>query len=598
MKAHKLSSWLPLAALIAICLIASDCDGEATVEVDCHGDVYVENDTVAQVTPSPRQVYTDGQTYAWTAPPYGVEVTGANGEADMQIYSAADILLAKYTIYAADIVNGDVTVKEWDGLSEITFNAGNFIVEDNDSQEICNLDLFAGGVGITSTGTKYVITVRPAINEVKVAILEGSLLLTSQGQTVTLDASVPSQALAVISYGAFAPLQPIPDPNNLLRDIGTGLDIVIEPPESLTIWADDRLVSILQEFGAQFENDTGVAVQIEGMPIFDINARYASAVQTGELPDLVTLPHADSFQLIADGSFLPVETGISPDLLMPGASQAFTYKGVTYGVPYVYDNLALVSNPEYVSGIPPTWFELRYYAEEIAAGRENFTSLMIPAYGYYFYPVQSAFGGYIFGTFPDGSYDPQNLGMSSDGSLAAAQWFRDLVSFTPYFLGDEDQALQYFGERQAAMIVAGSWSLPRLREMGVPFQINRFPGEVQESQPFLSVYGFLISTNSQAQRSAQNFVSNYLTTYQAIYAYAMTLGAAPARRDVLENLEDADLQAFGIAGEYGIPILNLPEMGAVWNPWTDAIRAIIEGTLSPQDAFIIATDQIYKNMYP
>jgi arabinogalactan oligomer/maltooligosaccharide transport system substrate-binding protein len=134
--------------------------------------------------------------------------------------------------------------------------------------------------------------------------------------------------------------------------------------------------------------------------------------------------------------------------------------------------------------------------------------------------------------------------------------------------------------------------------MGVPFQINRFPGEVQESQPFLSVYGFLISTNSQAQSSAQNFVSNYLTTYQAIYAYAMTLGAAPARRDVLENLEDADLRAFGIAGEYGIPILNLPEMGAVWAPWTDAIRAIIEGTLPPQDAFIIASDQIYKNMYP
>ncbi len=597
MKAHKLSSWLPLAALIALCLIASDCDGEATVEVDCHGDLYVEHDTVARVTPSPRQVYTDGQTYAWTAPPYGVEVTGTNGEADMQIFSASDILLAKYTIYAADTVDGDVTVKKWDGLSEITFNAGNFIVEDSGSQDICNLDLFAGGVGITSTGTKYVITVRPAINEVKVAILEGSLLLTSQGQTVTLDASVPSQALAVISYGSFAPLQPIPDPNNLLQDIGTGLDIVIEPPQSLTIWADDRLVSILQEFGAQFENDTGVTVQIEGMPLFDIHDRYISALQAGTAPDLVTLLHYQIYDLVTGGSVLPLERPLDTGLWMTAVLQAFAYKGVNYGVPYVYDNLALVSNPEYVSGIPPTWSELRYYAEEIAAGRENFTSLMIPADGYYFYPVQSAFGGYIFGTFRDGTYDPQNLGMSSDGSLAAAQWFSDLVRFTPYFLGDEEQALQYFGERQAAMIVTGPWSLPRLREMGVPFQVNRFPGEVQASQPFLSVHGFLISASSQVGNYAQDFL-NYLTSYEAVYAYAMTLGVPSARRDVLENLEDADLRAFGIAGEYGLPIPNLPEMAAVWAPWTDAIRAIIEGTLPPQDAFIIASDQIYKNMYP
>ena len=605
MKRHKLSSWLLLAALISLCLTASDCDGDAppTVEeVDCHGDVFVEHITVARVTPSPRVTYSDGSTHTWDAPPYGVEVTGSDGEAVMRIYSAANVQLAKYTIYAADVANGDVSVNKWNGLSEIAFNSGNFIIEDNGSQDRCNLDLFAGGVGITAIGTKYVITVRPLINEVKIAVLDGILILTTPQQSVTLDASRPYEAMVVFRDGIFGPLLPIENPNQLLKDVINGQDIMIpiieEVPDSLTMWADDRLLPVLQEIAAQFESETGVKVQIEPMPLYDIAQNYLIAAAAGNAPDLVTLPHADIYQLVTGGSFLPVGTGLDSELLVPATLQAFTYKGVLYGVPYAYDNLALISNPEYVSGIPPTWSELRSYSAEISAGLESFTGLMIPAYGYYFYPVQSAFGGYIFGTFDDGTFNTQDLGMASDGSLAAAAWFGELLDTQTYYMGDEDKALQYFGERRAAMIVAGPWSLPRLREMGVPFQVNSFPREWQESQPFLGVYGFLINANSQASGAAQNFISNYLTSYQAMNAYATTLAAAPARRDVLENLEDAELRAFGIAGWYGLPIPNLFAMDAVWSPWTDALVSIIDGSRPAQDVFMAASDQIYKDINP
>ena len=381
MFGHRKSICLVGLVFIAISLLAADCDGPPAE--DCHGNIYMAHEEVARVTPSPRQEFTDNQLYTWAEPPYGVEVTGTDGQAVMQIYSAANTLLAKYTIYAADSANGDVGVSKWDGLSEIVFNSGNFFVEDNQSQDICNLDLFAGGVGITSVGTTYVVTVRPEIREVKVAVLDGMVNLTSRGVTVTLDAAVPSASFTVITDGDIGPLLPIPNRDGLLEDIRTGRDIQFEPetipagedtlPElpaagGLTLWADERLLSVLEEMTGRFENDTGVAVELVGLPVSDIAEQYTAALLAGSAPDLVTLPAPNIYQLVAGGSILPLQAQSSLELLMPGALQAFTDKGDLYGLPYAYENLALVSNPSLIPEIPPTWSELRSYTAELFSG--------------------------------------------------------------------------------------------------------------------------------------------------------------------------------------------------------------------------------------
>ena len=224
------STWLVVLIFILLCLSASGCNGTPTPTGECHGSLYVTHADVARVAPSPREDYTAGETHSWSALPYGVEVTGARGEADLRIYSAANTLLARYTIHAADRANGSVSINKWNGLSEIKFNAGNFVVEDHGSQEICNLNLFAGGVDLTSLGTTYLITVRPEIDEVKIAVLEGSVDLTSQGETVTLDASLPSASLAVITDGDIGPLLSIPDPGGVLEEVSNGGDIVLPEP--------------------------------------------------------------------------------------------------------------------------------------------------------------------------------------------------------------------------------------------------------------------------------------------------------------------------------------------------------------------------------
>lgn len=621
MTGLRKSTWLPVAALMMVFLAVMSCNGSSSTSVahNCQGNLTVVEADVARRTPSPRQDYAVNQSYSWTEPPYGVEVSGTNGEAVMQIYDSSNVFLAKYTIYAADVANGDVSVSKWNGLSEITFNAGNFLVEDNNSQSICNLELFAGGVGINSVGTTYIITVRPAMDQVIVGVLDGVVEVTSQGQTVTLDAALPNEAMVVVTGGNFGPLLPIPDPGRLLQDVSSGLDVQLETDQpggqtgpggqtepgdsgqlpgqgSLTLWADERLAPALEGIAAQFEKDTGMQLLIEAMPISDLRDKYFTALRAGSPPDLLTLQHTQIYDLVAGGDVLPLGIELSPRQVVPGTIQAFSYKGELFGVPYVFENLALVTNLEYVPEVPPSWSELSRYAAEIAKGREFFTGLMIPSDGYHFHPVLSAFGGYIFGTFPDGTFNAQDLGLISDGSLSAATWLEEMVSFQPVFIGNEDDALSYFQGGNAAMILTGPWSLPRLRETGIPFRVNGFPVEVQMSQPFLSASGFLISRATQNPEAAQNLLVNYLTTTEAMTAYSRLTGAPPARWDALESLEDADLRAFGIAGGSGIPIPNIPEMDAVWAPWTEAIQAIINQELSGPEAFRNANAIILKQI--
>jgi arabinogalactan oligomer/maltooligosaccharide transport system substrate-binding protein len=606
MKGQKRIPWLPVAVLILISLAVSSCDGPATAEpasVECSGDVFVESETVTRVTPAPDVTYADGTTHTWNSPPYGVEVTGS-GEAVLRVYYG-NSLLSEYRAYAAGVDgHAQFTVEKWNGSKDVTMNVGNYVITDTDAGNVCDLNVSAGQVGISAVGTKYVVTVRPEINQVIVGVLDGVVEVTSQGRTVTLDAKVPTEALVAVTDGIIGPLLPIPDPGRLLDEVTNGQDIPLEPQDSgfpqetgsLTLWVDDRLLPVLQEIGGIFKNDTGIEVLIEGMPLSEIRDRYLAALESGNAPDMVTLQHQDTYELTAGGLALPLEMAIDPELLVPGTVQAFSYKGELYGVPYAYDNLALVSNGEYVPEVPPTWSELLSYAAELASGREFFTSLMIPDDGYHFYPIQSAFGGYIFGTSRDGTFDPQDLGMISDGSLSAAAWLEKMVDTQPVFLGSEEEALQNFQDWNAAMIVTGPWQLQRLRQMDIIVQIHSFPREVQESQPFLSAYGFMISRNSRSQEAALNLLWNYLTTYQAVQAYSDILVIPPARMDVLDNLEDEDVRAFGIAGVNGVPIPYIPEMNAVWGPWSDAIRMIISGETSGYEAFRNAYDIILKDL--
>ena len=213
---------------------------------------------------------------------------------------------------------------------------------------------------------------------------------------------------------------------------------------------------------------------------------------------------------------------------------------------------------------------------------------------YHFFPIQTAFGGYVFGLTETG-YDPSDVGIDSEGSIAAITWLDEMYKAGHLKAGsavDYDIMHAAFENGDAAMMITGPWALPRIRESGVPYAVANIPGEVQEAQPFLGVQGFMISAFSNDQLLAQTFLQEFVATQEAMQAIFDADPRPSAFLPVREAIADSDLAAFAAAGANGLAMPAIPEMSAVWAAWGDAVVLVSQQSEAPDAAFSNAAEQI------
>ena len=154
-------------------------------------------------------------------------------------------------------------------------------------------------------------------------------------------------------------------------------------------------------------------------------AAVARPAPQGDGPDIIIGAHDWLGELVANGVVEPLDLSAVADGFNPVAVEAFTYEGQTYGLPYAVENIALVRNTDLVPEAPATFEELETIALQLKSEGTVETCPGDPAgpHGdpYHNYPMYSGVGGYVFGTNPDGSLNPQDVGLDSEGGLAAAE---------------------------------------------------------------------------------------------------------------------------------------------------------------------------------
>jgi arabinogalactan oligomer / maltooligosaccharide transport system substrate-binding protein len=361
---------------------------------------------------------------------------------------------------------------------------------------------------------------------------------------------------------------------------------------SLRIWADDTRAPVLEQVGADFEAEYGVRVIVEILAFGDIRDQLRIAGPAGEGPDIIIGAHDWLGELVESGLLMPLDLAGRENQFLEPAIQAFTYDGELYGLPYAIENVALFRNPDLVPEAPETWDEVVEIAEELAdEGLYGF--LMQQGDPYHFFPIQTAFGGYVFGQNPDGTYDASDVGIDSPGSIAAAEWLGMMVE-EGYMLADVgwDDMHTLFEEGRVGMIITGPWALPRIEESGVPYAISRIPGQTEPARPFLGAQGFMISAFSEEPLLAEIFLTEFVATEETMQRIYDADPRPNAFIPVYEGIEEEDLIGFGEAGEDALPMPAIPEMSAVWSAWGDAITLIFQQGDDPESAFRNAAEQI------
>ena len=186
---------------------------------------------------------------------------------------------------------------------------------------------------------------------------------------------------------------------------------------------------------------------------------------------------------MSNGSLAPVDLGTSAEDYTPAAIEAFTYEEQLYGVPYATENIALIRNTDLVPEAPATFEELEEIALQLVADGEATVPLAIqqgPADPYHNYPLFSAFGGYVFGVNEDGSYNLEDVGIDSEGGLAAADAFGAWTE-SGLISGDisYEVMIDVFANGDAPFAITGPWAVndPDLGfvQAGVPFVVEPIP---------------------------------------------------------------------------------------------------------------------------
>ena len=367
------------------------------------------------------------------------------------------------------------------------------------------------------------------------------------------------------------------------------------PLTELVVWADELRAPIISDLGNQFAAEFGVTLTVQEMGFGDIRDQLAVAGPAGEGPDIIIGAHDWLGQLVSNGLVAPIDLGAKLGDFLEAATTAFTYDGQLYGVPYATENIAFFCNPDLAPTAPTTWDEVTALAEQLEASSGGATTAWTIQTNdpYHYFPVMNSFGGYVFGVTDQG-YDPTDVGLDSEGSLAAGAWLQSMAEaghLKPDI--DYDTMHAMFTGGQVACIGTGPWALSLIRDSGVNYTINPFPsGGAAAGKPFLGVQGFMVSAFSENQLLAQTVLTEVFSTpefMQAMYDADPRPSALLAVRDATT---DPDLAAFAAAGVEGLPMPAIPEMSSVWEAWTNAITLTITQQQDAASAFSTAAEQV------
>jgi len=339
-----------------------------------------------------------------------------------------------------------------------------------------------------------------------------------------------------------------------------------------------------------FGEENGVNVTVQIVPK-DLQSQFVTASQAGKAPDVVFGAHDWIGNLVQNGTIDPVqmteETKASFEDL---AIKAVTFNGQTYGTPYTMNNIVLFRNTDLVPEAPKTFEDMVAKGKELkAAGKvSEIAAYPIGANGdpYHINPLYTSGGGYMFGTLPNGDYNPKDLGVGTPESIQAYEKIGALGEKGEGVLKRSittDNILSLFTGKKTAFMISGPWQFAQLQKAaGLKYDVSPVPSFSggKPAQPFITVDAAYVASKGKNKALAQEFVTNYWSRADVAAALFKANPNVPALKEALKALESTDplIVKVADAGRANGQIMpSIPAMAAVWDPLGKAEAAVVGG---------------------
>ena len=352
---------------------------------------------------------------------------------------------------------------------------------------------------------------------------------------------------------------------------------------TITVWTHfgDSELAWLRAQAADFKAKTGNTVNIVSVPFGEMTDKFIQSAPKGQGPDLLTTqPHDRLGQLAAAGVIEPMDKYVTSRTdLDKTALNAMTYQGKLFGVPMFAEAVAVVYNKALVPTAPTTWSAFLAAAQK-NTGSGKFGYLADLSNAYMQYGIISAYGGYVFKN-NGGTLNVKDVGLANAGADKASAFLNDLrykYNLVPEGVSG-DAASSAFTQGRLGMFLTGPWSMGDIKKAGINYGIIPFPtppGATGKWSPFVGVQGTMMSAYSKNKAAAAAFAKR-ISSADAQVAFNKAGGRIPVSLAARTKLKsDPIVAGFGKTISMGTPMPNVPQMGAVWGPWSNAIAQSVQ----------------------
>jgi len=364
----------------------------------------------------------------------------------------------------------------------------------------------------------------------------------------------------------------------------------------LLVWiGGDKGYRGLQQVGDRFAEELGIPVIVEFPE--DAPGKFQQAAAVAKGPDIFIWAHDRSGEWAKAGLLAELDVGSEVrDAVTPIGWEAFTFEGKLWGYPLAYEAVGLIYNKELVAE-PPANFEAVMTLDEELAAEGKKAILWDYANTYFTWPLLAANGGYVFGTAADGSYNPSDTGVNTEGAVQGAELLVNMIDSGVMPRGAGYQEMEAgMNQGEIAMMINGPWAWANLEQSGIDFGVTTIPAVGSApGKPFVGVLGAMINQASPNKDLAVEFIENYLMQPEGLKAIDddVPIGV-PANKAFYEELaaDDERIQATMANVELGEPMPAAPEMGRFWSAMASALENMTQGRQSAREALDAAAKRI------
>ncbi len=368
----------------------------------------------------------------------------------------------------------------------------------------------------------------------------------------------------------------------------------------IVIWSDAAHAPVLEQL---------LKDGYQGSPVTVVTKDPATvrddlvAAKAGTAPDLVWGDLAWTGPLAEAKVIVPVVMGAKRAAKFRPNVRAGNRVGAdNYGVPVQISNLALVTNTTLVPTQPTTFADLSAKALKLVKNKKAKVPFALPqgngANPYTTFPLFSGVGGYLFGTAKAGGLDPKDVGLASK---ALKKNSGQIDGWNASGLLDPamtvDAARNAFVKGRSPFWLAGPEELATLMKLSFVYRIGSVPPVVagRKAVPLLTIQGVMVTRFAEKHGVAEQaaaLATKYLTRPGVQQALAKASGWYPANTVAAAKVDTGGgrVRAIGNAGADGVPMPNIAQAAAVWEPYGTAWSASTAGpSATPaKKAFTIA----------